>query len=75
LVFFTSGVGSTGSAGFQPTCCFYLLIYFMQAGSLRYLSAQSAFKQIFFAIFVFTGLSLSEAGKEPIQNNLNILMV
>ena len=30
-----------GSAGFQPACCFYLIIYFMQAGSLRYLFSDS----------------------------------
>ncbi len=28
----------TSSAGFQPACRFYLLVFFMQAGSLRYLS-------------------------------------
>jgi len=35
-----------GSAGFQPACYFCLLVYFMQAGSLRYFSAKSAFLDI-----------------------------
>ena len=38
--------GTVGSAGFQPACYFCLLVYFMQAGSLRYFSAKSAFLDI-----------------------------